>query len=172
VTLDELTASENDSIRAFVQLHASLLTGRVLDLGCGRSPYRSIVDDGGGDYVGYDRANLPANMSGTDIGPDYGDLAPHSFDAVLSTQVIQFHEEPFELLLECRSLLRDRGALVMTGPTCWPEVNPEDLFRFTRNGIAFMLREAGFEVAACVERRLFDLGEVKLAYGWGVVAFA
>ena len=172
MTLDELTASENESIRAFVELHAELLAGSVLDIGCGRSPYRDIVEGAGGDYVGFDRASLPANMSGTDIGPDLHDLPPASFDAVLLTQVIQFHEDPFELLLDCRRLLRDRGALVMTGPTCWPEVNPEDLFRFTRQGISLMLREAAFDIAACVERRLFDLGEVKLAYGWGVVAFA
>jgi SAM-dependent methyltransferase len=172
VTIEELTAAENYSIRVFLESHASRLGGRVLDYGCGRAPYRGIVEQAGGVYVGYDRAEFPANMSGTDIGPDYGDLPRGGFDAIVSTQTIQFHEEPYELLLDLRHLLRDGGSLLLTGPTNWPEVNPEDLFRFTRAGIALMVRNAGFTVVACERRAMFDMGGFELAYGWGVVATA
>lgn len=172
MTADEVRQLERESIAAFVASAAEQFAGaRVLDFGCGLQPYRLIVEAAGGDYVGYDREAFPGNVSDTDVGPDYGDLG--RFDCVLSTQMLQYSEEPFELLLEFRSLLWDGGVLVLTGPTNWPEVEPVDLFRFTEAGIGFMLREAGFDVLRLERRASVRVGPgFELSLGWGAVARA
>ena len=173
MTADEVRELERSSIRGFVTSCREHLTGRVLDYGCGRQPYRDIVEYAGGEYVGYDRADFPANVSGEDVGPDYDALPVGGFDAVLSTQTIQYHEEPYELLLDFRALLRPGGVLVITGPTCWPEVESEDLFRFTQAGIGLMLREAGFAVLRLVPRAGVSVAPgFDFSLGWGAVGRA
>lgn len=140
---------ERDSIRAFVQQAASegYLSGRVLDYGCGQQPYRDIVEAAGGEYSPFDRLDHPANVSGRDYG---GDADWHgSYDAVLCTQVVQYVADVPDFFSEIRYALdnvnRSRW-LVLTYPTNWPEVEPEDLHRFTKAGMERLLTEAGFTI--------------------------
>lgn len=173
ITADSLLDLERSSIRSFVKSCAEQLTGRVLDVGCGLQPYRSIVEQAGGEYVPYDRVSYPANVSGEDVGPDCSAWTHLGFDAILSTQIIQYHEEPFELLAEFRSILHNGGHLVITGPTCWPEREPEDLFRFTQAGIGTLLRCAGFEIVRLELRAGVSVAPgFDLSLGWGALCRA
>lgn len=161
---------EQTSIREFVESCADLFTGIVLDYGAGRMPYASIVEAAGGEYVAWDREGLPGNVSGEDFGPD---LPPGNLTAILCTQVIQYVPDPAETFLKMRYALLDRsGVLVMTGPTCWPEVEREDLHRFTQAGIRWLLMEAGFMVERLEERAGVEVGGFRFPLGWGVVARA
>ena len=158
---------ERASIRAFLESRGADLTGRVLDLGCGKQPYRGLVEACGGLYVPYDRAEFPANVSGADVG----DVPVGSFDAVLCTQVIQYAIDPAAFLHEILLMLDDRdGALVMTYPTCWDWIEPDDLWRFTPAGMANLLTEAGFRVMHSEERAAVELGGFRFPLGYGVVA--
>lgn len=188
MTLREL---ESASIRAFVQSAADegYLSGRVLDYGCGKQPYRDIVEVAGGSYYGYDMAEFPANVSGADVG-EYEEawFSDDAFDAILCTQVIQYvplwrwgqqHTIPTIFAAWQREVLAPEGHLVMTYPTNWPEVEPEDLHRFTKAGMERLLTEAGFTIVRH-ERRAWalmvasDVGDAneRIALGYGVVARA
>jgi hypothetical protein len=165
---------ETASIRAFVESCADHLTGRVLDYGCGRQPYRGIVEHMGATYVGHDRARYPANISGDDIGPDRPLDAEQAWDAILSTQTFQYVPwlELPELLFSFWTALRPGGKLVATGPTNWAEVQPEDLHRLTRAGVRALVESVGFEVERLESRAEIDLGGFRLSLGWGLVASA
>lgn len=168
LAVSSLRQLERSSIRAFVIEHANLLAGHVLDLGCGKQPYRNIVEAAGGDYVGYDRKGFPANVSDSDRGPD----APlrHQWDAILCTQVIQYVANPGDFLANIRRALKRDGALVMTGPTNWPVVEREDRWRFTPTGIASLLNNTGFLVETVEERATVEFEGESWLLGWGVVA--
>lgn len=185
---------ERDSIRAFVQSAADdgYLSGRVLDYGCGKQPYRDIVEAAGAEYVGYDHESFPAKVG--DFSVDTDPTHSERFDAVLCTQVVQYiplyRDERYTpdsslpvILDRLRSVLRlgtfdqrENGHLVLTYPTNWPEVEPEDLHRFTKAGMERLLTEAGFEVVKHELRAEvlfgFERDSVRVALGYGVVARA
>ena len=168
---DALTEHENASIRRFVELAASegYLSGRVLDYGAGRMPYREIVQQAGGAYTPYDDPRYPDSMATRYLG-DWGQ--GELFDAILCTQVLQYVPEPWSLLTRFHELLKPSGWLVLTYPTNWPEVQESDLWRFPRAGMERLLAEAGFNVVLHQRREsLHELG-YEWAFGYGVVARA
>lgn len=168
LTIHDLSATEHATIRAFLQVAADdgLLAGTVTDFGCGKQPYRSIVERGGGVYVPYDRKRFGGNVSGQDIGAD--PLA-RSCDAALSTQVLQYAPDPAVYLATVAATLRPGGHLVMTGPTHWPELR-DDLWRFTLLGVRRLLVAAGFTVIRLESRAAVELEGCVLSIGWGAVA--
>jgi hypothetical protein len=184
MTLHEL---ERESIRAFVRSAADegYLSGRVLDYGCGKQPYRPIVEAAAGEYIGFDSASFPGSVVSEEIGPEEDRvLYPfEEYDAILCTQVVQYlplarnsgytHHWPL-ILWEWKASLAIDGLLVMTYPTNWPEVEPEDLHRFTKAGMARLLTEAGFTIVRHEVRGYHDtkLSYASLALGYGVVARA
>ncbi len=185
-----LREAEAESIRAFVQSAADdgYLSGKVLDYGAGRMPYREMIEhsqrvtwaDTRGEYLAYDRAGFPANLSGEDIGE-----LPYArgITAILCTQVLQYVPDPFELLRQFQLVLteewwdnyqRDKIAwLVLTYPTNWPEVEADDLHRFTKAGMERMLKNARFKVEKHEWRHGFrsTTGE-SFAAGYGCIARA
>jgi predicted TPR repeat methyltransferase len=185
---DLLTELENDSIRKFLNSVADegYFKGRVLDYGCGTSPYRRIVEEHGGEYTGFDLESNPVNQGG-DVNPElarydfwaYGNL----WDTILCTQVLQYvpNYEGFirRLGYTLGAWRTDRvGVLVMTYPTNWPEVQEADLHRFTKAGMERLLIEAGFSILRH-DRRAVVHGSADgeylgydFALGYGLVARA
>jgi SAM-dependent methyltransferase len=165
---DSVRVLERESIEAFVKSVA--FSGRVLDFGCGHRPYESIVAGQGATYEPYDRAFYRGSV-GENIGADYPlKLNPGGFDVILCTQVIQYVQDPAWLFDQFYNALKLGGRLVMTYPTCWDEVEPDDLWRFTKAGMEFHLREAMFEIERHDRRAVIDLGGFKFPLGYGVVA--
>lgn len=162
---------ERQSIREWIESVADeYLDERVLDYGCGKQPYRDIVEAAGGDYHPYDRLEFPGNVSGEDIGDD-DPLAIYRWDAILVNQVIQYTRDPVWFLARLRAGLAPNGHLVMTYPTNWPEVEPDDLWRFTMTGMEHMLALNGYGRLVRHDRRAeIDLGGFRLPLGYGVVA--
>lgn len=145
-----------------------LLLGDVLDFGCGRAPYRKIVEAHGGKWFGYDRHDHAASVVPENVGDD--DLFNGTYDAILCTQVVQYLSDPVEELAELRTALNVGGPLLITGPTNWPVVETADLWRWTPEGAAVALGKAGFAFVH-VEPRFYDqhAGEPWLI-GWKAVA--
>lgn len=143
---------ERGSIRTFVEKHRHLLRGRVMDFGCGQQPYKHLVN---GEYFPVDQ----------------GDALPDvPLDTILCTQVLQYIPEPSALIAGFAEWLVHGGHLVMTYPTNWDEVEPTDLWRFTKAGVEQMLRDAGFFVVDHERRAEINLNGFKFPLGYGVVA--
>lgn len=184
MTLREI---ERQSIHSFIERAGAdgYITGRVLDYGCGKQPYRSLVESYGAKYVGFDHPDLPASVAVEPLNarppivknlvddaylPDVGGTP--LFDVVLCTQVLQYVPDVPDKLSGFRALMHDQGHLVLTYPTHWPEVEPEDLWRFTKAGMERLLIKAGFEIVRHERRHEMVNRDGTWAIGYGVIARA
>jgi len=90
---------------------------RVLDLGCGASPYRAL-GPAAAQWVRVDPS--PA------VRPDLvarGERLPFRdgvFDVVLSTQILGLVEDPWEVGHEVARVLRRGGVALVSAPAAWP----------------------------------------------------
>jgi len=119
--------------------------GRVLDYGCADQPYRRFFP-ASVDYVG---ADLPGNpLAAMEIRPDGTVPAEDaSFDAVLSTQVLEHVQDPSLYLRECLRVLRPGGRLLLsTHGIMVYHPDPVDYWRWTGAGLQRAVEKAGFEI--------------------------
>lgn len=118
---------------------------RVLDYGCAEIPYRRFFG-ADAEVVG---ADLPGNPEASiELRPD-GSLPVEdsSFDAVLSTQVLEHVADPALYLAECHRILRPGGQLLLsTHGLMVYHPDPVDLWRWTGAGLERAVTDAGFEV--------------------------
>lgn len=123
---------------------------RILDYGCGVKPYRYIVKGVCSEYIGADVGENPA----AEIKLNAGGLLPigdESFDAVISSQVIEHVEEFDKYMSECRRALKKGGLLFLSTHGTWQfHAAPYDFNRWTHLGLKSLLRKHGFEVLDCV----------------------
>ena len=163
MTGKEIRAMQREAIVAF--LMAQDFTGRVLDFGCGTQPYRGIVEVNGGEYHPYNRGRFPGG-SREDIGPD--DPLSEHWDVILCTQSTQYYPDVLAMLVDFRL---SASKLVLTFATNWPEVEVEDLHRFTRSGMQRLLELAGWQVFAVTRLGELPFGDREsLALGYGMTA--
>lgn len=173
---------ERASIRDFLAGQSEHLAGRTLDYGCGKQPYRDLVT---GDYCAWDSPKFAGSVVGERERipnhvylPSWTELRLHpeafpesKFDAIICTQVIQYVGNPLAFLRDrLRPLLTKDGRLLLTGPTNWPVVEKEDLWRFTVPGITALLEEAEFQVEVVYERASVDFQGERWPIGWAAVA--
>jgi SAM-dependent methyltransferase len=141
---------ERCSLLAFVQAVAAELPPgtRILDAGAGNAPYRELFAHC--DYVTADWESSPhAQALGADIVGSLERLPIESstFDAVLSTQVLEHVAEPMRVLRELHRVIRSGGRLYLTAPlTGELHEEPHDYFRYTSYGLRHLLGQAGFTV--------------------------
>jgi SAM-dependent methyltransferase len=139
---------ERESILAAVRRFADGLPAgaRVIDIGAGDGPYRELFDRC--EYVTVDWANSPhEDASDTDVvaSADSLPLEDASFDAALSTQVLEHVPAPIDVLREVYRVLRPGGSLLVTVPFVWEEhEQPFDFQRFSSSGVSNALEMAGF----------------------------
>jgi SAM-dependent methyltransferase len=134
--------------KAIAELAPELLVpaaGRVLDYGCADQPYRRLLAEGT-EYV---PADLPGNpQADVEVQPDGTvPLPDDSFDAVLSTQVLEHVQDPATYLSECFRVLRPGGRMLLSthGIMVW-HPDPVDHWRWTCGGLRHAVESAGFEV--------------------------
>lgn len=118
--------------------------GKLLDVGCGEKPYKSILAWKVTKYVGIDK-----HGSTVDIKKDFLTAAvlDKSYDTILCTQVLEHTPEPQKFLNKIYRILRKDGVLILTVPfTGSLHEEPHDYFRFTKYGLAYLLEKAGFKI--------------------------
>ncbi len=155
-TRPELTGGNLDryvhrtAIFAAIRENRNLFSGRLLDYGCGRMPYKNYILAYAGvtEYIGLD---IAAALDYGGPGPDIvwnGETLPFaesSFDVVLATEVLEHIVNPDRALREVNRVLKDNGLLFFTVPYVWPlhEV-PFDYFRYTPFALEKILTQSGY----------------------------
>jgi len=118
---------------------------RLVDVGCGDSPYRGSIDHS--LYVGVDRS--PAKHDGDVVIGDAASLPllDGSADAVLCTEVIEHVPDERRLAAELARIARPGAVLVLSAPFVHGlhEV-PYDYRRLTSIGLVTVLDEAGWAI--------------------------
>jgi len=139
-------------IEDFCRKQGQVISGRILDFGCGSKPYAACFP-GVHDYIGveYDRNLNRGSFYEKDKVFFYDGLKlpfpDNYFDAIVSFQVIEHIESLHESLCELKRVSRPGAKLLITGPLLWPEhETPFDFRRFTRWGVARIFQDAGLEV--------------------------
>jgi SAM-dependent methyltransferase len=142
----------NHQILAALRRVRGYARGTLVDVGCGEKAFAHGLGESVTRYVGVD---LPS--SSYPIRPDLfarGERLPFrdaSADTVLGLSIMTYVPEPLRLLEEARRILRPDGHLVMEFPQMAAlNDEPDDYFRFTRYGAAWLLGRAGFEVVEVV----------------------
>ena len=118
---------------------------RLFDYGCGGAPYESIFDR----CARYARADiLPGPRVEILLRPDgSADEPDGSWDAILSSQVLEHVPRPAAYLAECHRMLRPGGEALVTTHGFFEEHGcPYDFHRWTAVGLEQLARDAGFEV--------------------------
>lgn len=125
--------------------------GELLDVGCGRMPYRGLIlsiPNAVTRYVGMD-------LSGSEFEqPDVVwdgvtiPLPDCSVDTAMLTEVLEHCPDAARVLAEVNRVLRPGGFLFATVPFVWPiHTIPYDEFRYTPFSLRRILDKAGFPAA-------------------------
>jgi SAM-dependent methyltransferase len=129
--------------------------GTLLDIGCGRMPYKSIIlapPSCVKTYMGLDlREDLRYRGYNQYGRPDLewdGHTIPidsNSVDCAICTEVYEECDDLNVIMGETARVLRPSGLLFFTSPFLWPLVDaPNDQSRYTPFALERHLRDAGF----------------------------
>ncbi len=127
--------------------------GRLLDIGCGEKPYRTLFAPYVTEHVGLDHTGTQHARDAIDLY-GFADAIPveaQSFDTVLCTAVLEHLEEPAAAVAEMHRVLRNSGIAMVTAPLFWHlHEEPQDFFRYTKYGLLYLFEKAGFDIQEIV----------------------
>lgn len=135
-----------------IKRYSSNFRGRILDFGCGRKPYAEIFENCN-EYIGLD-IQLEEKFNQHLYADVYYDgvIIPFenkSFDNIVSFDVLQLIENPDNILIELKRVLKDEGNILITVPFVWMEHwDSYDLYRYTVSGVEKILVKNGFSIVA------------------------
>ena len=142
--------------QAILKINCPPLTGRVIDLASGgHSDYRYFLNlSKEAQYITSDIKK----EEGVDIVLDLTQKLPFedgSFDVVLLFNCLYIFENPEKVLKEIKRIVKPNGFLLALTPFVFNEIpEPADYWRFTGQGLAKILRQAGFK-----EIKIIPFGE-------------
>ncbi|MGH7239446.1 MAG: class I SAM-dependent methyltransferase [Candidatus Saccharimonadales bacterium] len=154
----------NDKVRS----HLKNLNGTVIDLGCGTRPYEADIAKHVDKYIGVDWNNTLHGLY-ADVIADLNKPLPFgdgSIDCIVTFEVIEHLAEPGLMLQEACRILRSGSTLLLSAPfQWWLHEAPWDYQRFTRYGLEYQFRKAGFEIVSIEETSGFwSMWILKLNY--------
>ncbi len=145
--LDRFTV-RNSIVRALEDA-LPLMNGTILDVGCGRMPYRELLlsaPSRATKYIGLDLAREEyATTPDLVWDGEHILLSDNAVECALATEVFEHCPEPERIMQEICRVLKPGGLLFFTTPFLWPlhEV-PGDEWRYTPFSLTRLLRNSGF----------------------------
>lgn len=142
-----------DLMKLLAETHGVIGTGRVLEVGSYQvgerdwSP-REMFDHRDTAYVGIDiREGPQVDRIVPEVGiwPDLG-----QFSAALSMNTLEHCRRPWEVVVNIAHHIVVGGTVILIAPFMWPIHDyPSDYFRYTGDGLASLMDNAGLQCLAC-----------------------
>lgn len=130
--------------------------GTLLDIGCGRMPYKSRFLKNVSKYIGIDHpkvSNLYKSLYGGYEKPDIVadatkiPLKREVADSIICMQVIEHLPDPDAALVEMKRLLKKGGYITISTVQSYPLHNePNDYRRFTKFGLIEIMKKHGLHI--------------------------
>jgi SAM-dependent methyltransferase len=138
-------ASIDDAVTQFASVLAD--GDRMLDAGAGEGKFAAAFTRQ--RYVGLDLGIGDAdwNYTGLDALGDLQRLPfpDNCFDACINIVTLEHVREPADVVKELSRTLKPGGRILLVVPHEWEEhQQPHDYYRYTRFGIEYLLKKAGF----------------------------
>jgi SAM-dependent methyltransferase len=110
--------------------------GKILDVGCGNSPFRFLVDSYKAQYVGIDISDADYfdynNVNKIIFDGEHIPFENESFDNIISTEVLEHVENPEMIIDEMYRVLKPSGNAFVTVPwSARVHYAPYDFCRYT-----------------------------------------
>ena len=140
------------SIFEALQKKIHLFSGNLLDIGCGKIPYKKYILENSDvtEYIGLDIES--ALEYDNDVKPDFnwdGKKMPfenNSFDCAFGTEVLEHCPEPEIVLNEVYRVIKPKGVFFFTVPFLWNlHETPHDEYRYTPYSLERHLKNSGFK---------------------------
>ncbi len=132
--------------------------GKVLDLGGKRSPYKNEMK-----YAVYVCADINKENN-PDIVADAHDLfmiKKGTFDTVIATELLEHCRDPVQVLKEIHRVLKKGGTAIISTPFLYPyHPDPNDYFRYTRDGLKMLCKDFSHVEIKEVGNRFFFFWEM------------
>lgn len=136
----------------FINASLPLLTENLLDVGCGKMPYRTYILNHTRvtKYVGLDietaiayDTNVPADLTWDGVKMPVND---DEYATVMATEVLEHCPHPDVVLSEIYRVMKPNGVFIFTVPFLWNlHETPHDEYRYTPFALQRLLSDAGFE---------------------------
>jgi SAM-dependent methyltransferase len=135
-----------EAVSDFFREHEAEIRGKqILDYGAGDSPYKRLAQNAGAKLLSADIVSRPGVIPISTAGRV--ELADESVDAIISTQVLEHVPDVQLYLREALRVLRPGGPLFLSTHGGWILHRvPTDYRRWTTDGLAYELGQAGFRV--------------------------
>lgn len=130
-----------EDIRAY--LEGLEVTGTVIDWGSGSKPVQKYVKSNNVKFITVDK-NPDVNpdiLADIQQQPVFTGEADHAF----CMEVLEHTTQPYWVLKYIYDNLKSGGILHLSVPFLYPEHGEEDYLRFTRHGLRYYAKQAGFK---------------------------
>jgi SAM-dependent methyltransferase len=140
---------------AFYRVMAPALSeyarGKVIDVGCGDMPYKSVIVAHATEYDTIDVERRVPEVKFVGDVHDMKVLADETYDSAVCLDVLEHVHDPLRALGEIRRVLKRDGRLLLSVPHLSRlHEEPHDYFRYTKYGLSSLFDRAGFEVLSIV----------------------
>src|SRR3989338_4936988 len=136
-------------------------TMRLVDIGCGRMPYRGEIEPLIAEYIGVDHpdiSKLYKSEHPPEVLADAHNLPfkNNSFDITLMLQMIEYLSDPQKAIREAFRVLKKRGTVIATAPFLYAIHDiPYDRGRYTKSMLSDWFTSAGFFRVSLVSQGIF-----------------
>lgn len=126
--------------------------GKLIDIGCGRMPYRKELESLVDSYIGVDHPKVSKLYRGgfkPEVLADAKNLpfTNNSFDIALLLQVLEHVDSPKEVINEAARILKPNGVLIISVPFFYPLHDmPYDFGRYTNSALKDFLVKASMRI--------------------------
>lgn len=136
--------------------------GVLLDVGCGRMPYRKEIEPLVTKYIGLDHPEASRLYQNARVKPDiYADANSipsknNTYDTVVLFEVLEHVPYAMDVLPELYRVLKPGGYLIGSIPFMYPiHDRGFDFARYTEDALKLMLKKSGFSIKAVIPHGTF-----------------